>query len=140
MRSALSERSLPPAVAPGDSSPLNPFLDRLRRASRDVRCKGYVDLFGACAALSRNGSISTTAASEVLMRCLSQALGRRPILRRAGEAEMSFDETWLLALARSLRGRDDASAAFLLRSRVPARARRHVVFLLRTVIDNYEQD
>lgn len=138
MTSALSERSPRPAAAPEGHRPPDPFLDHLRHASRDVRCKGYVDMFGACAALSRNEAVAATAASEVLMRCLSQALGRRPILFRADEPEMSFDEAWLLALARSLREGDAESAAFLLRSRVPAHARRHLVFLLRTAIDTYD--
>ena len=113
------------------------MLDHLRHVARASRCKGYVDLFGACAALSGNPRVAAEAASEVLMRCLSQALGRRPLLYRAGEAETTFDEKWLLALARSLRTDDIDSAAFLLNSRVPRHARRNLTFLIGSVVDNF---
>ena len=96
-------------------------------------------MFGACAALSGNRQVAAQAASDVLMRCLAQALGRRPILYREGEPETSFDEAWLMTLARSLRQGDTSSATFLLHSRVPAHARRHLVFLLRMVVDKYAQ-
>ena len=114
-----------------------PLLDHLRHVARDARCKSYVDLFGACASLSVNRDIAMQAASDVLMRCLSQALGRRPILFRAGEPETSFDEDWLLALARSLQAGDTASCTFLLHSRVPKHAHRNLVFLLGNVADNF---
>ena len=116
-----------------------PLLDHLRHAARDARCKSYVDLFGACASLSVNRDSAKQAASDVLMRCLSQALGRRPILFRAGEPEISFDEDWLLALARSIRREDTASCTFLLHSRVPKHAHRNLVFLLGNVADNFPQ-
>ncbi|MFO7758402.1 MAG: hypothetical protein R6V26_07975 [Roseovarius sp.] len=139
MRSALPRDAASEAGTPHAQDPPPLLLDHLRHVARDVRCKEYVDMFGACAALSGNAGVAARAASEVLMRCLDQALGRRPILYREGEAETSFDEAWLLALARSLRQGDASSATFLLRSRVPAHARRHLVFLLRTVVDNHTQ-
>lgn len=117
----------------------DPLLDHLRHAARSSRCKGHVDLFGACATLSGNRRIAAQAASEILMRCLSQALGRRPVLYREGERERSFDEAWLLALVRSLRTDDVASATFLLHSRVPPHARRNLVFLLRQVAESFDQ-
>ena len=121
-------------------APVSPLLDHLRHAARDVRCKSYVDLFGACAALSGNHKVASSAAADVLMRCLSQALGRRPVLYRRGESEMSFDEKWLVALADALRNQDQASATFLLHSRVPIHARRNVVFLLNNVVDGFYQN
>lgn len=138
MRSALPREDAA-AGTPRAQDPPPPLLDHLRHVARDVRCKGYVEMFGACAALSGHAGHAAHAGSEVLMRCLAQALGRRPILHRAGEAEISFDEAWLMALARSLRQGDASSAAFLLRSRVPAHARRHLVYLLRMVVDNHPQ-
>ena len=114
----------------------NGLLEHLRHVSRTSRCKSYIDMFGACAALSGNAHVAAQAASEVLMRCLAQALGRRPVLYRQGELEMSFDEKWLIALAHSLTSGDEASATFLLQSRVPKHARRNLVFLLRRVTDH----
>jgi len=113
------------------------LLEHLRHVSRATRCKGYMDMFGACAALSGNRTIAAHAASEVLVRCLSQALGRRPVLYRKGEEDTSFDEKWLIALARSLKSGDDASATFLLSSRVPKHARRNLVFLLRQLAEKF---
>ena len=125
--------------AVGTTRYFNPesLLDHLRHVARASRCKGYIDLFGACATLSGNRAVATQAASEVLVRCLSQALGRRPVLYRVGEQETSFDEKWLIALACSLKSGDDTSATFLLHSRVPVHARRNLVFLLRRVADNF---
>ena len=117
----------------------DPVLDHLRHTARSTRCKSHVDLFGACAALSGNRTVAAQAASEILMRCLAQALGRRPVLYREGERETSFDEAWLMALARSLRADDVASATFLLHSRVPPHARRNLVFLLRRVVDDFDR-
>lgn len=132
-------RSFPDAAPQDqvDHTPADPLLDHLRHAARDVRCKSYVDLFGACAALSGNRDVAATAATEVLMRCLAQALGRRPVLFRRGEGETSFDEKWLVALANALRNDDQVSATFLLHSRVPVHARRNVVFLLKNVVDGF---
>lgn len=120
-------------VSPSDTS----FLEHVRDVARANRCKGYIDLFGACASLSGNRDVALHAASEVLMRCLAQALGCRPVLYRPGETETSFDEKWLIALARSLRNGDEASSTFLLCSRVPKHARRNLVFLFHRVIDNF---
>ena len=113
------------------------LLDHLRHVARDARCKSYVDLFGACATLSVNSHVATQASSEVLVRCLSQALGRRPIMFREGERETSFDEDWLLSLARSIQREDQASTTFLLHSRVPKHAHRNLVFLLWNVTKNF---
>ncbi len=110
------------------------LLDHLRHAARLARCKCHTDLVGACAALSGDPAIAHQAAADVLMRCLSQALGRRPVLLREGEAEISDDEAWLMALARALKHGDTASATFLLHSRVTAHQRRNLVFLLQNVI------
>jgi hypothetical protein len=115
----------------------SPLLDHLRHVARDARCKSYVDLFGACAALSANRHVAEHAASEILVRCLSQALDRHPILFREGECERSFDEDWLVSLARSIKTGDEASTTFLLHSRVPKQAHRNLVFLLGNVADNF---
>lgn len=127
------------AAVPGGIAAGHPMLDHLRHVARATRCKGHVDLFGACATLSGNRRVAAQAAAEVLMRCLSQALGHRPVLYREGEHETSFDERWLIALARSLRDGDEASATFLLQSRVPRHAHRTLVFLVRHVADGFPE-
>ena len=73
------------------------------------------------------------------MRSLAQALGHRPVMFRLGEAEQSFDEKWLMALARACQTDDHASLTFLLHSRVPKHAHRNLVFLLRNVLDNFSR-
>ncbi len=124
---------------PGIRADIEPFLDHLRLTASAARCKSYVDLFGACASLSRERHVAFQAASDLLMRCLSQALGQRPVWFRPGEAETSFDEDWLLALARALKREDLSSATFLLHSRVPIHARRTLIALLRNVVDNFDR-
>lgn len=124
---------------PRDLGGTRPLLDHLRHAGREARCKSYLDLFGACAALSGNSHVAAQTASEVLMRSLGQALGRRPVLLREGESETSFDEDWLMSLARGLRQGDTPSVTFLLHSRVPKHAHRNLIFLLGAVCDNLDE-
>ncbi|QFT60393.1 hypothetical protein FIU94_16305 [Sulfitobacter sp. THAF37] len=124
---------------PADVTDRPAALTLLRRIARDSRCKSYVDLFGACAALSGNRQVAAQAACEVLILGLQQALGRRPVFYREDEHETSFDENWLLALARSLRTDDTASVTFLLHSRVHRSARRNLIFLLNSVFASTEQ-
>jgi hypothetical protein len=136
VRQISSKRALAPD---GSDAASEGLIDHLRDVARTNRCKAYIELFGACAALSANRNIARHAAAEVLVRCLSQALQRRPAFFRVGEQETSFDEKWLLALARSLKNGDEASATFLLNSRVPKHAHRNLVFLLRNVTDSFTQ-
>jgi hypothetical protein len=53
----------------------------------------------------------------MLARLLPTLLMRRPVLWRPGTRGRSFDEDWVLALARALRTDDRASARFLLARR-----------------------
>lgn len=114
------------------------FLNTLRLVGRQCRAKARTDLFEACAVLSTDKTVADVAFAETLMRCLSQALGKQPILFLPGEAEVSFDEAWLLQLASSIARADQSSTDFLLRSRVQAHARRHCGFLMKSIIENFE--
>ena len=55
--------------------------------------------------------------ATMLARLLPTLLLRRPVIWRPGAEGRSFDEDWLLALARAERRRDRASVGFLLRRR-----------------------
>ncbi len=134
-----SARPSPELDPVATAAEVSPLLHHLRHAAREARCKSYTDLFGACAALSGNPIVARQAAADVLMRCLSQALGRKPILLREDEAELTADEAWLMALARALKREDTASATFLLHSRVPVPQRRNLVFLLRAVLARFDE-
>lgn len=67
------------------------------------------------------------------MRCLPEALGKAPVLYRPGEAELSFDEAWLMRLSEATARGDDDSAAFLLGSRVQRQDRRNLSYLIHSV-------
>jgi hypothetical protein len=101
------------------------------------RASRRTDLFEACATLSGDRSIARAAHADVLMRTLTQALQRPAVFHRPGVAETSFDEAWLIRLARALSQRDEGSAAFLLRSRVVPHARRNLAFLVAAVSDEF---
>ena len=60
---------------------------------------------------------------------------RRPVLLRTGSEEVSFDEAWLIQLAKALARADDDSADFLLRSRVAQPHRRNIRFLVSRISD-----
>ncbi len=130
----------PSPASPVQDEQAKALLNHLRMIGLRCRTRARTDLFHACAALSHDSTVARTAYAEVLMRCLSQALGRQAILHRPGEAEVSFDEAWLVRLARALNSGDTASATFLLHSRVPTHARRNLVFLLQAITDQFSLD
>ncbi|MEM7752607.1 MAG: hypothetical protein AAF230_04280 [Pseudomonadota bacterium] len=118
-----------PEIAPQDRGETG-FLNHLRFVALGCRAQARTDLFEACALLTTIRSQSLRAHAEALMLCLSQALGKQAIFFRPGVDEHSFDEDWLLRLSRALAEGDEASATFLLQSRVAKEHHRHIRFLL----------
>ncbi|SHG65759.1 hypothetical protein [Marivita hallyeonensis] len=114
------------------------LLNTLRLVGRQCRIKARADLFKACAVLSCDNTVSLTSYAETLMRSLSQALGMMPVLHAPGEDEISFDETWLLGLAKAIAREDRTSTDFLLRSRVHPHARRHCGFLMAAIVEHFD--
>ena len=107
------------------------FINSLRLVALQCRAASRADLHTACAALASDRDAAATAHADILIRCLDQALGRRPVLHRPGAETLSFDEAWLAQLAMAWRDGDDLSLQFLLRSRVRRSAQREVSFLVR---------
>jgi len=91
----------------------------------------------SCALIGARDDAARAAHAETLMRALPHALGHAPVLYRPGSTALSFDEAWIMELARSLSRGDMPSAEFLLRSRVPLHARRGLSFLLRSVSEHF---
>ena len=58
-----------------------------------------------------------------LTRCLPLALGHTPVIYRADEDSLSFDEAWVLRLLDRVDATDWESLHFLIARRVPRRAR-----------------
>lgn len=56
---------------------------------------------------------------------------------RPGEEEVSFDEAWILRLARSIRRGETDNCEFLLRARVAPWARRNIGFLVKPLSDQF---
>ncbi|MEM9966903.1 MAG: hypothetical protein AAF755_02250 [Pseudomonadota bacterium] len=106
------------------------FINHLRFIAMTCRSKPRADLFEACALLHVNRSHSQEAHAEALMRCLAEALGKSARLLAPGEAELTFDETWLMQLGEAYARSDDLSINFLLRSRVKVEHQRLVKFLM----------
>ena len=113
------------------------FLNHLRFTALGCRAKSRTDLFEACALLALDRTKSLSAYAEALMLCLDQTLGKRAVLFRPGTAEQSFDEAWLLQLAIALSGKDDASATFLLHSRIEPKHHRHIRFLIAHISEHF---
>lgn len=111
------------------------FIEYLRVTALDCRASARTDLFRACALLAVEKPKAREAHAQVLMKTLSEILETKPRLYRPGVTELSFDETWLISLARAVRAEDGASAAFLLRSRVPQHARRKMLFLMSMIAE-----
>lgn len=115
------------------------MLNRLRWVARRCRSAARVDLFEACAILSTDRDVADTAHAEVLMKSLSQVLGKAPVFYRPGVGEVSFDEAWLMRVMAALRSDDDASLVFLLRSRVRPSACRNLGYLIRSVSERFSR-
>lgn len=119
------------ARTPRAAAPAQPdVLRRVRRVAARARASARLDLFGACAMLATDRQIAGRACLDTLLRTLEQGLGRAPVIYCETCPQLSFDERWILALLDAHRRGDRDSSAFLLCSRLPRAARRHVAFLI----------
>ncbi|MEM1065740.1 MAG: hypothetical protein AAGJ74_09590 [Pseudomonadota bacterium] len=114
------------------------ILNQLRLVALDCRAAARADLFEACALLSIDRKVARTAHADAFMKCLPQAIGKKPKMLRPGVAEVSFDEAWVVRLITCALSGDHDSFAFLLRSRVPPWARRNIAFLVASLAENFE--
>ncbi len=117
--------------------PAMAFINHLRFVSMGCRCKAKTSLFEACALLHGQPTAELNSYTEALMRCLCEALGQPATLFAPATQEISFDERWLLQLARAAQTQDDASLRFLLGSRVAHENRRLVRFLIARISDHF---
>lgn len=112
------------------------LLNHLRLVALRCRCSARTDLLQACAVLSHDHNQATGAYAEVLVRCLSQILGRTPHFNRPSVDELSFDEQWLMSLILCHSRKDGDSFMFLMRSRVPVYAHRNLRFLIGAISEH----
>ncbi|MEO0342056.1 MAG: hypothetical protein AAF198_01340 [Pseudomonadota bacterium] len=122
---------------PDPSPTVRPLVSFLRVLALACRSSAREDLFKACAILSHEPNISAHACGEALVKCLSQALGKRPIFHAITEPELSFDEAWLSQLSEAIQSGDAQSEHFLLRSRVHKDAQRNVSFLMSRLTQHF---
>ncbi|SES06676.1 hypothetical protein SAMN04490244_105167 [Tranquillimonas rosea] len=122
-----------PSPAPAQTGEDRTLLAHLRLEALQCRAAARLDLTDACLHLSATREVSGTEAVRALVRTLDQALGRAPRFFRPGSIDRSFDEAWLMALVHAVQRGDEASATFLLRSRVAPSALRSTIFLLSRV-------
>ncbi|SNR73396.1 hypothetical protein [Puniceibacterium sediminis] len=116
---------------------LRGLLNHLRMVSLQCRSAARTDLLEACRILSSSPDVARNAHAEMLMKCLSQALEKPPLLFRPGVEEVSFDESWLLRATLVVANKDFDSFRFLLASRVPSHARRNLGFLIIGVSEQF---
>lgn len=106
------------------------LLNRLRLQNLRCRAAARTDLHGLYTQLAAGGDAEPSAFVEALLLTLGQSPGGHGLqLFRPGAPEISFDERWLLSLIAALRRGDEASASFLLQSRIGRQDRRPVAFL-----------
>ncbi|MEE4209850.1 MAG: hypothetical protein V2I43_11345 [Parvularcula sp.] len=114
-----------PAAQPAVAQP--PLVSFLRLAALSCRAAPRGSL-RACDLLERSAGPEDFAMA--LARVLPEAMQRRPVLWQPGEADRSFDETWLLALAEAQARGDAASLRFLTTRRLRPEAAPFVLLLL----------
>ena len=113
------------------------FLNHLRFVAMKCRVKPRTALFEACALLTAQKSAEQAAYAEALMRCINEALGKPARLLSPGVSELTFDERWLIQLARASARGDEDSLRFLLSSRVAFENRRLVRFLIGRIAGDF---
>jgi len=110
------------------------LLNRLRLQNLRCRAAARTDLHALYTHLAATGDAEPSAYVEALLLTLGQAPGGHGLkLFRPGASETSFDERWLMSLISALRRGDEASASFLLQSRIGRNDRRPVAFLANRV-------
>jgi hypothetical protein len=129
--------SIQPLYAP-DHAPVEPdrsTLAALRIAACGCRASARLGVEQACAMIDA----SPDKALHTLLGALPEAFGHPTRFFRVGEAELSFDERWVLAAIDAASRDDSDSLYFLIARRVPAYLRRWVAFLVRRVADRFGQ-
>lgn len=120
----------PAPSSPAMSDGAGRLLNHLRFVATACRTKRRTDLFEACALLKVSRAATLEAHAEALMRCLAEALGTPARLYAPNAPDLSFDEAWLVQLARAIAHGDESSTAFLLHSRVARQHHRWVRYLM----------
>ena len=115
------------------------ILNTLRLIALECRIAAQTDLFEACALLSNKKVIVRDAFAHALLKCLRQAIHKKPIFYRPGSAGASFDEAWLMRALVAAKESDSDSFAFLIRSRVPVMYQRHIIFLVKGMSEQFTQ-
>lgn len=118
-----------------DPDPVEPdraTLAALRIAACGCRASARLGVEQACAMIDA----SPEKALHTLLGALPEAFGRPTRFYRLGEAELSFDERWVLAAVDAAKRSDNDSLYFLIARRVPTYLRRWVAFLVRSVATN----
>jgi hypothetical protein len=127
-----------PRPVPAPACPLEARLvPLLRRAASAGRAEARVPL-AACAAIDPAAPAETHA--RALLRALPGALRRRPRLWAPGAEGRSFDEAWLLALARALSSGDGDSSRFLLGRRARPEAAPLLAALMRALVARLDEN
>lgn len=111
------------------------LLNRIRFLAAACRVSARLDLHEACLRHDVRAERSEEAHLVTLIRVMGQALGTRPVFRRPGERDLSFDEAWLVSTIAARMAGDDASFAFLLTRRVEASRRRGFGMLVAGLAD-----
>lgn len=106
-----------------------PALMLLRVLMRQCRAKARVEVFETCRLLLQDPRDGAQDYADALLRILSTALPKPPVIHELRAQERSFDENWLLALFAAIARDDRVSASFLLRARLPMALRRPVGWL-----------
>jgi hypothetical protein len=136
MHTQTAPRSIQPIAPPQADA----TLALLRVLMRTCRAKARLPVFEACALLHHSPANSAQVYADALLRALSQALPRMPVIHAVTAPERSFDENWLLALTDAIARKDHASASFLLRARLPLHYRRSVGWLAAQLVDRLDQN
>lgn len=132
-------RAIQPADAPEPGYEFQePALLLLRVLMRKCRAKARVEVFETCALLLHAPKEGAQDYADALLRVLSSALPKGPVIHSITARERSFDESWLLALFAAIARDDRVSVTFLLRARLPLHLRRPVGWLAAELVSRMQ--
>lgn len=120
-----------PDLEPGTRA----LLNRIRFLAASCRASAKLDLFEACRLLDMQTDAADEACLITLIRVMGQALDARPVFHRPGEADLSFDEAWLLSTIEARMRDDEDSYAFLVTRRIARDKRRTFGMLIFALAD-----
>ena len=110
------------------------LLERIRRCASQVRCYPRLDVFEACQLISYDADLLDSEATQMFLRTMPQAIGRRLVIYRSHTNALSWDERWIISLIESVTRADYDSVYFMVNAVVQKKYRREAMQIASSMV------